>query len=326
VERRRARAGLVGIALLVAAWGTNPPPSASAPASVSSSALAVIPGPTGSTSSAPVPTPTPAIVQPTRISVPNPTTVPTPSPVPLLDVDSLPRVELADIDATGVCDPDPGLREPGAGESLIGCSDGLTRAISVVRTATSDPVTRLYLVRPRCAPTGCSRRELSTAKVYVWTASNAYRVNIDWRRDTSLPPAVAINPAWPNANAAPAPAVRRPAIKSAPAEVARRTPYPFCGRAVINDPPSVATCFRNAVLAGRPVEMIETVYGTEGGAILRIDRYDGNGRIIQYQHDQSVNGDGTAADQWLRNEGAMILLPNSFAWDFTPWLSEGLRG
>ncbi len=250
---------------------------------------------------------------------------PTPTPVPLIDIDSLPRVELADVDATAVCDPEPSLANTGAGEAMIGCRDGVARAVAVVRTVTKDPITRLYLVRPPCATIPCSRRELSTAKVYVWTASTAYRVNIDWRRSTALPPAVAINPAWPTATPGTAPAVRRPVITSAPAEVADRTPYPFCGRSELDTPLSVSRCFREAVLAGRPVEMIETVYGTEGGAILQIDRYDGKGRIIQYQHDQSMNGDGTATDHWGRNEGAMMLNESVF-WEFEPWISVPLHG
>jgi hypothetical protein len=249
----------------------------------------------------------------------------TPSAVPGLEIDSLPRVELADVHATAVCDPQ-GPAAPGAGEPLIWCSDGLALAVAVVRTATPDPVTRLYLRRPRCASTGCTRGELSTARVFVWTASSAYDVALDGRDETVPPPVIVSNPGWPSSGSGALPAVRRPAIPSAPAEVARRTPYPFCGRAELSDPPRVPACFRAAVLAGRRVEMIDQVYGTEGGAILQIDRYDGEGRIIQYQHDQSVNGDGTATDHWSRSEGAMILSPDSFGWDFEPWLSEGLSG
>ena len=61
------------------------------------------------------------------------------------------------------------------------------------------------------------------------------------------------------------------------------------------------------MLAGRTAEMIERVYGTEGGEMLWIYRYDGQGRLIRYYHDQTAGGDGRTVDAWGRSEGAMIL-------------------
>ena len=69
--------------------------------------------------------------------------------------------------------------------------------------------------------------------------------------------------------------------------------------------------------------MIERVYGTEGGELLRIYRYDGRGRLISFQHDQTVDGDGRVANAWRRSEGAMILGITPHAWDFDPrWGTE----
>jgi hypothetical protein len=88
-----------------------------------------------------------------------------------------------------------------------------------------------------------------------------------------------------------------------------------------------ATPIRSAVVprsAGRKAEMIERVFGTEGGEMLWIYRYDGSGRIVRYFHDQTVGGNGGSADTWGRSQGAMILGITPLAWDFDPWSSTQL--
>ena len=87
----------------------------------------------------------------------------------------------------------------------------------------------------------------------------------------------------------------------------------------MGEPQAVDACFRAAVLEGRRAEMIDQLYGTEGGSVLRIYRFDGSGRLTMIQHDQSVNGDGTSNDIWRRVEGGMILGITPSAWDFDPW-------
>jgi hypothetical protein len=269
---------------------------------------------------------TPSLVPATPSLVPaTPSLVPaTPSPIPPLVIADLPRVELAEIDATAVCDPDPNQSHRAYGESTIFCSDGLFLAFAVVRTVTQDPVTRLYLDRPRCAATPCSEDELSTAEVTAWTPTQAFSVQLDSRLRTVPQPSVVDDAVWPAAGSEPVPAVRRESLKGAPPEVASREPYPFCGRAETGFPASVLDCFRGAVLAGRKAEAIELVYGIEGGELLWIYRYDGRGRLVRYEHDQTVNGDGSDANEWRRAEGAMNLGITRHAWDFDPWTSSKL--
>jgi hypothetical protein len=236
-----------------------------------------------------------------------------------LSIGDLPRVDLSDVRATAVCDPEPSQANLDAGESTVYCPDGLALAVAVVRATTPDPAVRLYLRRLACASVPCSDSELSTADVTVWTATRVFAVHLDSRLETVGHPSIGMNGDWPAGGDAPAPKVARPTIKDSPREVAARKPYPFCGRAEMGEPPRVLACFRDAVLDGRHAEMIEQVYGTEGGAILWIYRYDGQGRLVRFQHDTSVNNDGGTNDTWRRNEGAMILGINPLAWDFDPW-------
>jgi len=250
----------------------------------------------------------------------------TPSPVAAtptlgqsLVIGDLPRVDLADIDATAVCDPEPSQINLDAGESTVACSDGLELALAAIRTVTQDRATRLYLHRPQCATVPCSEDELSTATVVVWMGTRAFTVQLDSRLATVPLPSVPNDDAWPPAGNGPAPDVARPSIDGAPPEIAGREPYPFCGRAEFGDPPEVLGCFRDAVLAGRPAELIDQLYGTEGGELLWIYRYGGHGRLIRYQHDQTVADDGRTVDAWGRSEGAMILGITQLAWDFDPW-------
>jgi hypothetical protein len=42
-------------------------------------------------------------------------------------------------------------------------------------------------------------------------------------------------------------------------------------------------------------------------------------------HDQSVGGDGTIADGWLRYEGGMILGVTPPTWDFYGWSHAELK-
>ena len=254
-------------------------------------------------------TPSPSALRTPKSATP--TIVPvTSAPSPSLAIVDLPRVDLATVEATAVCDPDPNLAKIDAGESTIFCPDGLALGLAVVRTRTSDPVVRLYLRRPLCAAIPCTERELSTAEITAWTASRSYSVKLDSRLDTVPTPALVDDAEWPSGTAGPAPAPKRQPITGAPREVADREAYPFCGRAELGHPPEVLGCFRDAVLAGRAAEMIQVLYGTEGGQILRIYRYGGTGRLVFYQREGRT---------WRRVEGAMILGITPAAWSVDPW-------
>jgi hypothetical protein len=248
-----------------------------------------------------------------------PTSVPPSATPPWLSIRDLPRVDLADVHAPAICDLDPAQAGLGAGEATIACSDGLALAAAVVHTVTSDLLVRVYLRRPSCVAVPCPQDELSTATVALWTAAAAIEVHLDSRLETVMPPTAVGEGTWPVAGSAPAPDVARPTIKGAPREIAERDPHPFCGRADVGQPSDVIRCFRAAVLEGRPVEMIEQARGTEGGEVLWIYRYDGDGRLVRFTHDQTVNGDGSMADEWSRAEGAMVLGIDAWGWDFDPW-------
>jgi hypothetical protein len=247
--------------------------------------------------------------------------------VPVLDIFlDLPRVELADVDATVVCDPDMSLAVSGGPEATVDCSESLRLALRALRTVTPDPVVRIYLRRPPCPSLPCSEDQLNTAEVTLWTATQAYSVWLDSRLRTVPLPSVTNDAAWPAAGNSPVPAVARPSIEGAPPEVSRREPYPYCGWAVLDDPLEPLRCFRDAVLAGRRAEVIRTFLGFEGGTWLSIYRYDGHGRIVEYYHNQTARLDGLLNDTWGRLEGAMNLGITPFHWDFVHWVRTDLDG
>ena len=302
---RRLLAGVSAVAIVVLACGSTAPGSSPVP-------------PLGQPSSSPVAGPATPAATAIPTAVPEtPTAVPaTPTPVPPLVITDLPRVKLADVTATAVCDPEPGQAFSEGGEPTLFCSDAIEVALAVVSTVTPDPVTRLYVQFPECAVNPCTDDELSTGEATLWTAGHAYSVRLDSRLDTVPPATVVTNDSWPSSGGSPEPAVVRPSIKDAPREVARREPYPFCGRAGDElQEPDVLGCFRDAVLTGRRAEMIERLYATEGGEILWLYRYDGNGRLVRYQR---------FGTEWLRSEGAMLLGVTPPAWDFDPWVTTKL--
>jgi hypothetical protein len=254
------------------------------------------------------------------VPTPSPTIAPTPTTLDTLDIDSLPGVALVDALPTAVCDPEPGQADPEAGEGTLYCGGALELALGALRTVTGQTVERLYLDLPACATSPCTEEELDTGTVTAWTATSAWQVVLDTRSDTVTVPIRVTAATWPQAGTSPAPSVKRPVIQGAPAEVASRTPLPYCGRAEVGAPPEVAGCFRDAVLAGRRAEMIERVHGTEGGEILWIDRFDGAGPIVRYVRDRTS---GSAI--WHRSEGTMILGTTELTWDFDPWDRSEVR-
>ena len=247
---------------------------------------------------------------------PSPSAVPSSSdlgsPVPpagrVLVTESLPSVSLDPATQTAVCDLEAGQLDSDAGEATMHCPDGIALGLRALSTISSSPIERLYLQRPTCHAKPCTEDELSTATVIGWTATDVTSVGLDSRRPTvEVTPAAAA--VWPSGSSA-TPAIHRPVIDGAPAEVAGRTAYPYCGEVELGEPEAVSGCFRDAVLAGRPVELIDRYVGTEEGIITRIYRFDGRGAIRSYLH---------TPKGWLRQVGAMILGPTPGAFDFDPW-------
>ena len=102
----------------------------------------------------------------------------------------------------------------------------------------------------------------------------------------------------------------RETFANAPAEVAARKPYPYCGRAVYDEPTDVITCFLDRVLLGLPVEAVQVSFGTEGGEVSDILRFDGKGAITRYRF---VEG------RWIGQRGGLVLGAPNGSWSFDPW-------
>ena len=172
------------------------------------------------------------------------------------------------------------------------------------------PIERLYFQRPGCQTTPCTEDELSTATVTGWTAAGAFIVALDSRLMTVTMPRRDPGANWPFAGPSLVPAVDHPSLEGAPAEIAMRTAYPFCGMAELGFPESVVGCFRDAVLEGRPAELIERLVATEGGGVIRLYRFDGRGALLMHQR-----SDG----HWFSQAGSMMLGFTPGAFDFDPW-------
>ena len=229
-----------------------------------------------------------------------------------LAIDTLPKVNLDPAQLTAVCDPDPSQGNMNAGESKVTCFDGLVLGLRALQTRTDKPFQRVYLRRPPCTATPCTSDELNMAQVTGWTVEGAMSVELDARFMSVTGPVPDPGATWPEAGAFGPVPVKREAIKGAPKEVAARRPYPFCGRAEVGRPPEILACFRAAVLAARPAEMIERVFGTEGGEILWLFRYSGRGALARYEQD------GT---HWVRQVGTMNLGITPAAWAIEQWSS-----
>jgi hypothetical protein len=255
----------------------------------------------------PGPTPTPS---------PTSTAEPTPSPAPTLAVGDVPDGDLLDARPTAVCDPTPGQGDPDSGAASIGCGDGLTFALRAVRTMSEAPPERIYLRRPVCAGTPCTDDELNTVDAFVWVGDRVFAMRWDWRMESIARPAVVQGDPWPTSGGSAAPEPARPKLEDAPAEIRDRARLPFCGAAGRFDPPRVGRCFRDAVLDGRPAEMVNTTSSSHGGEIVELYRFEGSGPI---------HADTQSDGKWFASEGTMQLGITEDAWDFEPFPAAGER-
>jgi hypothetical protein len=185
-----------------------------------------------------------------------------------------------------------------------------------LKTSVSVPIERLYLQRPPCQATPCTEDQLSTVTVTGWTTTDSFKVALDSRLTTIEMPTPDTGATWPAARSSIALAIERPVLEGAPAEIAGRTPYPYCGEAELSQPETVTGCFRDAVLSGRPAEFIDRLVATEGGEVIRLYRFDGRGALLIYQH-----SDG----RWFGQAGSMILGFTPGAFDFDPWWETEFR-
>lgn len=243
---------------------------------------------------------------------PTPTVPMTPSPTTpeALDIDTLPVVSPDPSTLTVVCDPEAAQEDVDFGEATIYCIDSVRLVVRALATVTTAPIERLYFQRPTCAAAPCTDDELSTATVTGWTSDGSLTVALDSRLTTVGIPTTDPSIVWPEAGSSVVPAVSRPDLEGAPAEVVDRTPFPYCGEAEVGLPEEIEACFRDAVLSGRSAEMIDRVYGTEGGAITWLYRFDGHGAIVRYSQEGGA---------WQRQAGSMILGILPMTWSFDPW-------
>jgi hypothetical protein len=182
-----------------------------------------------------------------------------------------------------VCDATPGLAFVDGGEDLLGCSPGVELGLRAIQTVTEGRFDRVWLHRAVCDAAPCSEQQLGTGTLTAWVGHLVWTTDVDGRSETATLPTTTGEVVWPSL-AAGVPAIQRPRVAEASAEVNRRAPLPFCGSAEMGEPPTVDRCFLAAVFAGRPAEMIETLYGTEGGTIHRVTRFTGTGAIATFQN------------------------------------------
>jgi len=250
-----------------------------------------------------------AVTSATPSSAPSAQATPARSVDSRLDINVLPRVDLSSEAPTAVCDPEPNQVSADAGESTIACGDGLEVAARAVRSTGDAAIRRMWLRRPSCSSFPCTNDQLNTASVVLQTDEGVFVVDLDNRlRSISIPrPAVA--PFWPDAGSSSVPPMSKPAIANAPSELNGRSALPYCGKTDDGSPASVAACFRDAVLSGRPAELEGLSHATEGGDVLQVFRFTGTGSVFVYSH----------FDRWIKQSGALILNADRSGWSVDPW-------
>lgn len=166
-------------------------------------------------------------------------------------------------------------------------------------------VDRLYLKRPVCASIPCTPEELATVIVTGWSGDAATTVVIDGERNRITPPLPDAAATWPIPTSTQGPSPARPDIDGAPRSIRDREPLPYCGSAD-DDRQAAMQCFRDAVLDGRPVEMIE-MFAIGGGT--QVFRFDGRGLIQRF---------APFGNEWREDRGGMII-GSAFGWSYQAW-------
>ena len=213
-----------------------------------------------------------------------------------------------------ICDPSPGQAFYEGGEDLLGCSDGVELGLRAIQTVTDDPLDRVWLQRPLCVAAPCSEELRATGTLTAWVGERAWTTELDARTEAATVPRADAEAGWPSL-AGTTPAVKRPVVADAPDQLDGRAPRPFCGFAEMHEPPTVMRCFRSAVLARQPAEIVETFYGTEGGTITVVNRFLGSGAIVTYQN--SVDAQAQPLP-WSRRLSRLQLGVDPNNWNLDP--------
>jgi hypothetical protein len=155
----------------------------------------------------------------------------------------------------------------------------------------------------------CTKEERNRARVVAWTADHAIVVRIDALLAMATIRHVDLaSVAWPSIEATDPPRVHRPNIQGAPSWVATRDPLPHCGHR--GDRPA-DLCFTAAVLSGRPAEVLDHGYPTEGGArITFVYRFTGIGTVSEITHSEG-------SDDWTERGGFHLLATDRVVWGFS---------
>jgi hypothetical protein len=223
---------------------------------------------------------------PMASGTPQPTLQPRPVTHRLSEI-VLPHHTVADV--TVICDP----YQDNSHESV--CEDVIRWVIPAVAFATDDPVQRAYL-RRGCAYPNCPRGVGHRETLVAVTPGIVWSMVID--NDTITEPLPDPSASWPTPSGLSAPDVQRRDFAAAPGDIRDRTPLPFCGR-VEEDWVAVTQCFVDAVLEGRPAEMIELTHPIDfGSPALLVTRFDGDGAVRQYLRRE---------DRWFRLDGSIVL-------------------
>lgn len=270
-----------------------------------------------STPATPAPSPSPTALVPAATVTLVPTGKPVASPsapqaagtptstAVTLSTDSLPRVALDPMKTTAICDVEPEVVNPDAGTSNVDCAGALALSASVTQALAGAAPSRLYLHRPACVSTPCTDDELNTATATVLVGRQSYAISID-ARTTSVTATQAPDTGWwPTPASYTAPAVFRPVLAKAPAEVASRTAYPFCGAKDGNPDIAAWACFQNAVETGGAAELLSAVPDT--GSVW-VFRYSGAGAVTRYRDDHG---------SWSSEAGTTII--GGLHWALDPW-------
>ena len=206
------------------------------------------------------------------------------SPTPIPDPEPPVAVPLRSI--TVICES-WGAEPPPA---TIDCAHAVTASLAALGGERAAVVRRIDVGYGEWCddPSACVRRQADVGWVVARTATlETLRVRV------ALDSAGGLQ-AWPPV---PGPRVILPTFQpppigapdlggGTPPRLATREPFPFCGSEDVGLSETFNTaarqCFVDGVQAGSPVEMISRTGATEGGAVLNVYRFAGEGAVLRY--------------------------------------------
>ncbi len=255
LRRTRSRAAIA--ALLGIAIAACLPPSASAPPTSTESAAATGTGePSGAPRETPVATRSPA--------------------------SSPPEVDLATV--TQLCDE----WELEVSAALVSCPEGIGFALEVAPP--DRRITKIRFEYGRCEAASCPVAAPNHAWVVYAAAAGDFDIVVEIFKaaDGTKTTGLVSTASTPDDPPFDAPPVKRPAIEGAPASIALRDAYPYCGVSTGDESAAdfaARRCCLDGVLGGSPVELTIEAHGTEGARVNGLYRFSGTGPIVVYEQE-----------------------------------------